>query len=114
MSAWKEVLDFSQLWVDRHWNGQTLTEAKMLVEMVLTFMGFQLSIFPCLSRRHGVLGLGYTMSRKLRCLNILLGVSALHYSTSHLEGFQMLASACVLCLTTFYLCLSISGAYQKF
>src|SRR5882724_524506 len=46
--------------------------------------------------------LGHMMSRKSRCSNILLGVSALHYSTGSQEGFQTLASACVLCLTTFY------------
>src|SRR5882724_8025898 len=44
----------------------------------------------------------------------VLGVSALHYSTRSQEGFQTLASACVLCLTTHYSCLSISGAYQRF
>jgi len=41
----------------------------------------------------------------------MLHVSALHYSTRSQEGFQMLASACALHLTTHYLCLSISGAY---
>ena len=41
----------------------------------------------------------------------VMGVSALHYSTWSQEGFQMLASALVLCLTTSYSCLSISGAF---
>ena len=34
------------------------------------------------------------------CGEKLLGVSALHYSTRSQEGFQMLASAHMLCLTT--------------
>jgi len=44
----------------------------------------------------------------------MLQVSGLHYSTGSQEGFQTLASAHPLHLTTHYLCPSISGAYQKF
>jgi len=45
---------------------------------------------------------------------MMLQVSALHYSTRNQEGFQTLASACMLCLTTHYSCLSISGVCQEF
>src|SRR5882724_2944281 len=48
------------------------------------------------------------------CSSSVLGVSALHYSTGSQEGFWTLASAHALHLTTFYLGLSISGAYWKF
>jgi len=45
------------------------------------------------------------MSSRLRCLNILLGVSALHYSTGKHGRFgriRALASADALHLTTYY------------
>ena len=65
----------------------------------------------------GVLGcmLIHKMSSRSRCLNLLLGVSALHYSTGwSSKGFQTVASAHALHLPTI-MCLSISiVSVQKF
>ena len=43
---------------------------------------------------------------------VMMFFSALHYSTWTREGFWMLASACVLCLTTSYLFPSISDVFR--
>ena len=51
-------------------------------------------------------------ARWLHHLYVKMLFSALHYSTWSQEGFQTLASAHALCLTTLYSCPSISDAFQ--
>ena len=66
----------------------------MKILQVLDNQGFLAKLFAC----------GYSVQ---------LDVSALHYSTGSQEGFQTLASAHALCLTTSYSCLSISDAIWR-
>src|SRR5882724_5026692 len=75
--------------------GRRVAERRVRVHMAkrLSLRATQLMFHPRLLKRHKTEGMS--------------GVSALHYSTRSCEVFWTLASACALCLTTFYLCPSI-------